>query len=467
MATEQQTSRDERSRAGRAETRDSVLLQPGDEGYEEARIIHNAAFQRRPRFILQAASPEDVAWGIAFARERGLAIAVRSGGHSIAGHGSSDDLVIDLRRMRRLDVDLHTGTVRVGTGLTWGEMSRELHAHGLAVPSGDTGSVGIGGLTTGGGIGWLVRKYGLTIDSLISVEIVTADGRCLRAAADENSDLFWAVRGGGGNFGIVTTFEFQAHPVGTIIGGAVIYDAAEARQVLSGWARYAAEASEDLSTIVFIMHAPPLPFIPAEVVGTRIIAIGVCCVGDVEAGGRIVEPLRRLGTPVADITGPAPYPAVYALTEQVGVPGFHSDVRSALLPGFSNDVLEGSLRHIDSMKPPMDLLQLRVLGGAMERVPADATAFVHRDKELMATAISLWTNPGEAPLRRAWTKSFLRDIQPSAAGVYVNFLGDEGAERVLDAYGSETYNRLAALKRRYDPSNIFQLNQNILPARAS
>jgi FAD/FMN-containing dehydrogenase len=439
------------------------LLQPGDEGYEAARIIHNAAYQRRPRFILRAENPGDVMWGVAFARERGLEVAVRSGGHSMSGYSSSDDLVIDLTRMRSIEIDAESRTVRVGAGLTWGEISGELHAHGLAVPSGDTSSVGVGGLTTGGGIGWLVRKYGLTIDSLLSAEVVTADGQHLRASADENPDLFWAVRGGGGNFGIVTAFEFQAHPVGMIIGGAVVYDATDARTVLSRWATYAAQAPEDLSTIVFIMHAPPLPFIPAEIQGKRVIVIGVCCVGDLETGQRTVEPLRRLGDPVADITGPAPYPAVYALTEAVAVPGFHSEVRSALLSGFDDEVLEVVLHHIESMKPPLDILQLRVLGGAMARVASDATAFVHRDKDLLATSISVWVDPIEAPVRRAWVESFLHELQPLAEGAYVNFLGDEGPDRVRDAYSPETYERLTTLKRRYDPSNLFRLNQNIPP----
>jgi FAD/FMN-containing dehydrogenase len=367
--------------------------------------------------------------------------------------------------MRTLDLDPEARVVRIGPGLTWGEVSWDLQPYGLAVPSGDTGSVGVGGLTTGGGIGWLVRKYGLTVDSLLSAEIVTADGRLLCASEDENSDLFWAVRGGGGNFGVVTRFEFRAHPAGTVIAGAVVYDAAQARDVLAGWARYAAEAPEELSTIVFIMHAPPLPFLPAAMHGKRIIAIGVCCLGELEAAQRTVEPLRRLGTPIADVTGPAPYPAVYALTEGIPSHGFNLEVRSVLLRRLGGGAFETILRYIESMAPPMDLLQLRVLGGAMARVPADATAFAHRDKEFMATAISLWADPTETDMRRSWVERFRQGMEPFSDGLYVNFLGDEGPERVISAYGPETYRRLAVLKRRYDPANLFRGNQNIEPAQ--
>ncbi len=463
MATEQRIEIHDQDLRQFEEGLDGILLQPGDEGYDEARVIHNAAYQRSPLLILRAASARDVIRGVAFARNRELEVAVRSGGHSVAGHSSSDVMVIDLSPMRYLEIDPERHIVRAGPGLTWGEVSVELHEYGLAVPSGDTGSVGVGGLTVGGGIGWLVRKYGLTIDSLQSVDIVTADGQLRRASAEENPDLFWAVRGGGGNFGIVTSFEFRAHPVGTIIGGAIIYDASESRTVLPAWARYAQSAPEELSTIVFVLHAPPLPFIPPEVHGRNVIVIGVCCVGDPETGQGVVAPLRELGTVLADITGPAPYPAVYALTESVAVPGFHSEIRSSYLRELEGDALETILRGVDTLPAPMGLVQLRALGGAMERVPADATAFAHRDRSILAAAIGLWEDPTEAASQRAWVEEFGRDLRPHADGVYVNFLSDEGPERVAEAYGQETYRRLSQLKRTYDPANVFRLNQNIQP----
>jgi FAD/FMN-containing dehydrogenase len=439
------------------------IIRPGDEEYEQARIIHNAAYQRYPRMIVQAADAGDVVAAVQFARDQGLPLAVRSGGHSISGFSSSDSMVLDFSQMKAITIDPERRTARVEPGATWGEVTEATHEHGLAIPAGDTGTVGVGGLTTGGGIGWLVRKHGLTIDSLMAAEIVTADGRFLRVSADEHADLFWAVRGGGGNFGIVTAFEFQAHPVDMVVGGAIFYDAADGEAVLRGYADYARSAPDELTTIVFMMHAPPAPFIPAEKHGTLIIILGLVYAGDLEEGQRVVQPLRELATPIVDMTAPMPYPAIYALTEEAGVPGHHSDVRSMFLDELDDDTISTIMRHTNSMSSPFGVMQLRVLGGAMARVPSDATAFSHRAQTFFLTAVNVWMDPAEAPIHHAWTDRFYEDLRPHAHGVYVNFLGDEGAGRVREAYSPQTYQRLVALKNRYDPTNFFNLNQNIRP----
>jgi FAD/FMN-containing dehydrogenase len=284
------------------------LIEPGDLEYDEARRVWNGSVDRYPALIVRAADVTDVLSAVNFARQQGLELAIRSGGHSLAGAGTTNGgLVLDLSGMKTMTVDLERRTARVDTGLTFGEVSERLQEYGLAIPAGDTASVGVGGLTLGGGIGWLVRKYGLTIDSLLSADIVTADGRLLTTSTDENPDLFWAIRGGGGNFGVVTSFEFRVHPAGMVIGGAIIYDTADGEQVLRGYVDYAAQAPDELSTIVFMMAAPPLPFIPAEKHGKPIILITLVHVGDLEEGQRVVQPLRELGTPIADISGPMPY----------------------------------------------------------------------------------------------------------------------------------------------------------------
>ncbi|HEX6506591.1 MAG TPA: FAD-binding oxidoreductase [Chloroflexota bacterium] len=439
------------------------LIRPSDRDYDNARIIHNAAYNRRPQLIVQAADAADVIAAVRFAGEHDLELAVRSGGHSIPGYGTSDDIVVEFSRMKALAIDPESRTVRAEPGLTWGEITEAAHAYGLAVPAGDTGTVGVGGLTTGGGIGWLVRKHGLTIDCLLAVDIVTADGRLLRASKDENPDLFWAVRGGGGNFGIITAFEFRAHPVGMIVGGAIFYDAAEGESVLRGYADYARSAPDELTTIVFIMRAPPLPFIPPEKVGTQVIAIGVTYAGDLDEGQRVVDPLRKLGTPIADAMAPMPYPAIYMLTAEAGVPGHYAEVRSMFLDELGDDAIETMMEQTRAITSPFGLVQMRVLGGEMARVPRDATAFYHRDAAIMLSGISVWMDPSESPRHVAWTETFGRAMAPYANGVYVNFLSDEGEARIREAYGPETYERLAALKARYDPTNLFHLNQNVKP----
>jgi len=437
------------------------LVRPAHDDYAAARQVWNRAVDRRPAMIVRAADAADVIRAVSFAREQGLPLAVRSGGHSMAGHGTVDGgLVLDLGRLQGLSIDPARRVAWAQPGLTWGQYAEQANAHGLATSAGDTASVGLGGLTLGGGIGWMVRKYGLAIDNLLSAELATADGRLLHASAEEHPDLFWALRGGGGNFGVATAFQFRLQPAGTILGGGIVYPATCA--VLRGWADYASQAPDELTTIVFIMPAPPAPFIPADQVGKLVAIIGLCYVGDLETGQPVVEPLRQLGTPIADIAGPMPYPAIFALTDEASRPE-RAAVRSGYLATLTDDTLEAIVEHAARMPAPSGLVQLRALGGAMARVPVEATAFAHRDKPFMATVVGSMSDPVDDDRQRAWTEELWSVLRPRAQGVYMNFLADEGDARVREAYVPATYARLAAIKRRYDPTNLFRLNQNIRP----
>ena len=437
------------------------LIRPAHDDYDSARQVQNLAVDRHPALIARVADAADVIRSVNFAREHDLPVAVRSGGHSMSGLGVVEGgLVIDMRRMNALSIHPERRTAWVQPGLTWGAYAERANQYGLATSSGDTASVGVGGLTLGGGIGWMVRKYGLAIDNLLSAELVTADGQLLRASTEENSDLFWALRGGGGNFGVATAFQFSLSPAGTILGGAVIYPATA--EVLQGWADYASEAPDELTTIVFVMPAPPLPFIPPEHHGKLVAIVGLAYVGDIEVGQSVVDPLRRLGTPIADVTAPMPYPAIFALTEEASQPGYMA-VRSGYMSALDTDILESILERSTRMPPPTGIIQLRALGGAMARVPVETTAFAHRNAPFMATIIGATHDPGTVGGVRIWAEDLWNVVKPRACGVYVNFLEDEGDDRVREAYTPATYERLLELKRRYDPTNFFRLNQNIRP----
>jgi FAD/FMN-containing dehydrogenase len=439
------------------------LILPGDPDYEAARRVWNGAYDLHPALIVRCADVEDVREAVTFAREQAMTLSVRSGEHSMVGYGTNEGgMVIDLSGMKAIAIDPQRRTARLEPGLTWGEVANALQPYGLALTAGDTASVGVGGLILGGGIGWMVRKYGLTIDHLRAVELVTADGELLRASADENSELFWGLRGGGGNFGVATSFEVDLHPGGTILGGAVFYEATEAERILQDYARLATAAADELSTQALLMLAPPAPFIPPDKQGTPVVAILVCYTGDLAEGERVVAPLRQLATPIADVIAPMPYPAIFALTEYGDILGLQHHVRSLFLQTLSDEVLHALVEA--SLASPETVVQLRVLGGAMSRVAADATAFAHRDKQAMVGVTNFGPASADPASLRARTQRFWQALSPYADGVYVNFLADEGVERVHEAYPPATYARLAALKRRYDPTNLFHLNQNIIPA---
>jgi len=442
------------------------LVLPDTPDYESTRGVWNGTTDRHPALIVRPVDVADVITAITFAREQGLEVSVRSGGHSMAGYGTNDGgLVIDLSLMKSITIDHERRIARIEPGLTWGEVASTLQPHGLALTSGDTSSVGVGGLLLGGGIGWMVRKYGLSIDRLRAVELVTAHGEFLRASAGEHTELFWGLRGGGGNFGVATAFEVDLHPAGMVLGGAVFYDAREAESIVRAYARYAAAAPDELTTIVTFMAAPPVPFIPPEKQGTAVVAIMVCYTGDLAEGAQIVAPLRTLGTPIADVIAPMPYPAMFAMTEEATIRGLQHAVRSLFLRTLSDEVIHTIVEEAAAIMSPMTIVQLRILGGAMSRVPVDATAFAHRDKQALVMAAKFALPSTYAEPARVRTEQIWQALRPYADGVYVNFLEDEGERRVHEAYPPATYARLAALKKGYDPTNLFHFNQNIPPAR--
>jgi FAD/FMN-containing dehydrogenase len=438
------------------------LIRPADPEYDEARLVHNAAHDRHPAAIVRVADAADVATTVRFARAAQMAVAVRSGGHSLAGHGTGDGVVvIDLRELRGLHIDPQSRLAWAGAGLTAGDVTNAASPMSLAVPFGDTGSVGVGGITTGGGIGFLARKFGMTIDNLVSVEIVTADGRVLTASVAENPDLFWAVRGGGGNFGIVTRFCYRLQPVGELVLGGALF-MPPTREVLRGLVPVAASAPEELTTISMLMPIPAAPFVPEELHGKQSLVVMFVHAGDPAQGEQALAPFRALATPLAEFVAPMPYAGIYTLTE--GASERHASMtRSMFMDAFDDESVDAVLR---AAAAPMGMVQIRVLGGVMGRVASGATAFAHRRQQVLLTIITPLPGPAgtEAALAAMqWTEGLYGALRPAARGVYANFLEDEGDGRIREAYPGDTYRRLVALKRRYDPTNLFRLNQNIRP----
>ena len=437
------------------------LLRPGDAAYESERQVHNTARQGAPVAIARVVDADDVAATVAYACRNGIEIAVRAGGHSLAGHSTGDDvMVIDMRDLRGLHVDLAAGTVWAGAGLTAGDVTAALAEHGMAVPFGDTGAVGIAGLTLGGGIGWLARKHGLAIDALQAVEIVTANGEVLTASATEHPDLFWAVRGGGGNFGIVTRFQYRLSPVGQVLGGALFLP--PTREVLRSLMPIATGAPEELTTISFLMPVPPVPFAPEEHHGRPSLMVMFVYAGDPAEGQAAIAPFLAVAEPYAVAAMPMPYPGIYEFTKEGGTP-HASTTRSLFLEELDDASVDAILSSLETA-PEGSMIQLRAFGGAMSSVPADATAFAHRSAVAQVTIINALAEAARNDEVIAWNRALFADLAPKASGVYVNFLEDEGQDRVRDAYPAATYERLARIKRRYDPYNVFRRNQNIRPA---
>ncbi|HEX2767112.1 MAG TPA: FAD-binding oxidoreductase [Candidatus Limnocylindria bacterium] len=439
-----------------------TLIRPDDDRFDATAGIWNTAFAARPAAIVRVADAQDVAAAIAFACRNDYEIAVRSGGHSLAGHSTGDGvLVIDTRELRGLHVDLAEGVVWAGAGLTAGNVTAALAPHGMAVPFGDTASVGIGGITLGGGIGFLARKYGLTVDSLVAVEIVTADGEVRMASATEHPDLFWALRGGGGNFGIVTRFCYRLSPVGeAVLAGALFMPAT--RDVLRSLVPIATSAPEELTVIANVMHMPPLPFVPEDSVGTPTVMLLFVYAGDPADGQAAIAPFRAVATPIAEVVQPMPYAGIYELTREAEAPGPHT-VRSLFLDAVDDASVDAIMAALETA-PAGTMVQVRGFGGALSRVPADATAFPHRAAAAQVTIINMFAEPDATDAALAWNRALYAALEPAATGVYVNFLEDEGESRVRAAYPNGTYERLAAIKRRYDRYNVFRRNQNIRPA---
>jgi FAD/FMN-containing dehydrogenase len=435
---------------------------PGDVSYDEARTSHNPVLDRRPVVVVRPADASDVAKTVLFARETGLDLAIRSGGHSLAGHSTTDGgVLLDLRSMRALHIDPEARLAWAQPGLTAGDVTNALAEHGLAVPFGDTSTVGIGGITLGGGIGFLARKYGLTIDNLASAEVVLADGRIVTASETQHPDLFWAIRGGGGNFGVVTRFQYRLQPVGVVVGGALALP--PTREVIRGVIQAAKEAPEELTMIAFLMPLPPAPFVPAEAVGQLALVVMPVVVGDAEAGQAAMAPFRAIAAPLADVVGPMPYPVIYQFTAGGEAP--HASVtRSMFTANLDDDAIDRILEGMAKAASPASFVQLRVLGGAVAAVPADATAFAIRDQDVLLAFIAMYETEEQQPAVEAWAADLFEALRPKAGGVYSNFLEDEGDARIREAYPGGTYERLAEIKRRYDPTNVFRLNQNIRPA---
>jgi FAD/FMN-containing dehydrogenase len=441
---------------------DGQVLTSADDGYDEARAVFAGHVDRRPALIARVAGAEDIARLIAHARETGSELAVRSGGHSPAGHGVSGDggVVIDLSALRSFELDAAAGTAWAGAGLTAGAFTVAAGKHGLATGFGDTGSVGIGGITLAGGIGFLVRKHGLTVDNLLAAEIVTADGRLRRVDARTEPELFWALRGGGGNFGVVTRLKYRLHPVDTVFGGLLILAATP--EVIAGFVAAAEAAPDELSTIANVLAAPPMPFLPEELHGTLVVMARMLYAGDVEAGRRALAPFRALAEPVADLLRPIKYPEMYPDEDRDSLVAV---THTMFAGGFGARQAEAMLDGIGESSATLAACELRVLGGAMGRVPEDATAFAHRRSRMMINVAAIYDpSTSERSEHTAWAHGVAAKLDDGDPGAYAGFLADEGDERVRAAYPGATWERLSAVKATYDPDNLFRLNQNIPPA---
>jgi len=444
-------------------------LRPGDPGYDEARVLWNGLFDKKPALIARCTGTEDVVAAVNHGREHGLTIAVRAGGHSAAGHSSCDGgLVIDLSQMKGADVDHGARTVRAQPGLTWGEFDAATQAHGLAVTGGRFSTTGIAGLILGSGSGWIERKCGLTGDNLISAEVVTADGRVIRASEDENADLFFGLRGGGGNFGIVTEFELALHPIGPMVYGGLMACLPDRGPEILKFAReYMKDAPDDLGLGVAFVSAPPLPVVPEEMHFKPIVGLIVCWTGEREEGERVLQPLREAAQPVMDMVDMIPYTVLQSMLDDGGPYGVKAYMKAELVPEMSDEVVEKLVAHGGSRPGPMVQLLLEPLGGAIARVPEDATALGRRDVPWCFHALSLWMDPdpATADAHVAWAKELGDDMKAhTTSGAYLNFMSDDAEERVRSTYGPEKYTRLVALKDKYDPQNLFRLNANIRPS---
>jgi FAD/FMN-containing dehydrogenase len=435
-------------------------------GYDEARTIWNAMIDRHPGAVVRCGDAEDIIRAVRFARERGLLLAVRGGGHNIAGNAVCDGgLLIDLSPMRSIRVDPTHRTARVESGATLGEFDKDAQTFGLATPLGINSTTGVAGLTLGGGFGWLSRKFGLTVDNLMSADVVTAEGELVRANATENSDLFWGLRGGGGNFGIVSSFEFRLHPVGPmVLSGLIVHPFARAEELLGGYREIASNAPDELTVWVVLRQAPPLPFLPPEVYGKEIVVFAVCYTGDEVDGKRALEPLRALGDPIADVIGLQPYASWQTAFDPLLTPGAYNYWKSHNFAELSDGLL-GMLVSYAARFPTGECEIIIVqLGGATSRVAIDATAYPHRNANYVMSVHARWRDRTDEQCSIDWARKLFAETAPHATGgVYVNFMPEDETERVPSAYAAN-YRRLAALKAKYDPGNLFRLNQNVRPA---
>ena len=442
-----------------------ALVRPADQGYDDQRKVWNGSIDRRPALIARCAGVADVVAAVRFAARAGVPVAVRSGGHSFPGLSTCDGgLIIDLRSMKGIRLDPERRRARVQAGVLWGELDHETQAFGLATTGGIVTHTGVAGLTLGGGIGWLQRKHGLTIDNLVAADVVTASGELVRASADENPDLFWGLRGGGGNFGIVTEFEFRLQPVNPIlVAGPVFWPISESPRVLRFYREWIAEQPDELMTIVLHRKAPPLDFVPKELHGELVVGVACCYAGDVEEGENVVKPLKEFGSPVIDVLQPKPYVTHQAMFDPSFPHGWWYYIRSCDVAELTDEVIDATVEHANRIKSPLGTFPIWQLGGAVSDVGEEETAFNGRHAGYTFNLTAITASEEGFEDERAWARAFYADLEPHATSVYVNFLMEEGEARVREAYGPEKYDRLKALKRRYDPTNLFRLNQNISP----
>ena len=446
------------------------LLVEGTSGYDEARKVWNGLYDCRPGLIARCAGVADVIAAVDYARANALTVSVRGGGHSAVGYGTNDGgLVIDLAPMKGIRVHPESHTVRAEAGLTWGEFDRETQAFGLAVTGGRFSTTGIAGLTLGSGSGWLERRCGLTPDNLLAADVVTADGRFVTASPRENSDLFWGLRGGGGNFGIVTSFVYRLHEIGPMIYGGMMVSAPERGPELLRFMRdYMADAPDDLGGGVAFVSAPPEPFVPPEMHFQPIVGTVICWTGDQATGEQVIAPIREVAQPLMDMVGPMPYTALQSMLDGGGPPGTRAYMKAEFFDELSDEAIDKLAEHGARRAGPMAQLLLEPMGGAIARMDPGLTAVGRRDVPWCYHALALWPEPdAETEQRhRDWAKELSEDLRPhTTTGVYLNYTSDMGEERVRSTYGPEKYARLEALKDKYDPTNLFRLNQNIKPDR--
>jgi FAD/FMN-containing dehydrogenase len=443
------------------------VLTSADDGYDAARKVFNGAINRRPAVIARCSNADDVIQAVNFARDENLLLSVRGTGHNVAGYAMCDDgLVVDLSLMKKIDVDAAGRTVRVEGGCNWGEVNDALQPHGLAATGGFVSVTGVAGLTLGGGLGWLVRKHGLALDNLISARIVLADGRLVSASARENADLFWAIRGGGGNFGVVTSFEFKVHPVGSVLAGIVLHPAGNARAAISRWRDLEASAPDESTQGALLFHFPDDPSAPDVIRGSALVGLGGVYAGAPEEGEKILRPLRESGPPLIDTFQAMPYNTAQRMADFLWPSGLHGYWKSAYLTSLSDGAIDVIASYFERVPSSRTVIVIEHNGDSVwDRVPDTDTAFGYRAWPYNFVVTSAWTEAGDTERNVAWTRDFFKAMRPfSAEGAYVNYLGgDEGIEGLRAAYGTKLA-RLMALKTKYDPANLFRMNQNIVPA---
>lgn len=439
-----------------AESIAGTAILPNDPSYETARRIWNASIQKHPGMIVRCAGTADVVQAINFASANDLLLAVRGGGHNVAGRALCDDgIVVDLSGMRAVFVDPARRTARVQGGATLGDVDRETHAFGLAVPAGVVSRTGIAGLTLGGGVGWLVRKYGLTCDNVLSFEVVTAQGEILTASDNENSDLFWALKGGGGNFGVVTSFLYQAHPINTVLGGLIVYPRDQARDVIRHYRDFITSAPEELTAYMGMLTTPD---------GQPAVAVIPCYCGNVAEGEMVLKPLREFGTPVLDAVQPLPFPVMQRLLDDAFPDGTQNYWKSTFIKELSDEAIDVIVEHANKMRSPLSAVVIEFYGGAAGRIGDSETAFCQRQAEYDIGIMAQWKDPAEHETHVGWARDMSEALAPFSSGGYLlNFLSDESPDTIRAAFGVN-YPRLAEVKKRYDPENFFSINQNIKPA---